>query len=126
MKISVSEQQIDFQGLQTVLNYQLSGIMLAVITILILLSYVIPIFFTILIYLLSGVAVLLTPYMLIVLFFKRKYGWLIFFSFMVLIPLLVTFLFLKGSYLYSVSLYILLAFFYFYCYLLKHVLNDWI
>lgn len=71
-------------------------------------------------------ALIFAPYMLYVLYKENKKGWIIFFGVIVIIPLIVfiiiSFLdpFLKPAALITIGL------FYFYCFLLRFSVNDWI
>ncbi|GBD89683.1 hypothetical protein BMS3Abin04_00391 [bacterium BMS3Abin04] len=64
--------------------------------------------------------------MLLVLFNESKFGWIIFFSLMVLLPLLFGFIFINNSSIFYGFLWGSLGLFYFYCFLLRFTVNDWI
>jgi hypothetical protein len=71
-------------------------------------------------------AVLFAPYMVYVLLQERKYGWITFFVLLILLPILPVVLFLRHSDYFLIFLSLPLAFFYFYCFLLKITIRDWI
>lgn len=97
--------------LSTILNYQLST------TLLLILTYAGGL--TILIATIA--AIIFSPYMLYALYLEKKYGWMTFFVILVLIPILVLFL----STLWEL-LFLPLTLAYFYYFLLKFVVRDWI
>ena len=70
-------------------------------------------------------AILFTPFMLKVLFEERRYGWIIYFLIIVVIPLILSFLFVTGSTYKSVFQFIPLGTFYFYCFTLRLAIKDW-
>ncbi len=71
-------------------------------------------------------ALIFTPFMLYVLYKENQKGWIIFFGVIVIVPLIVliviSFLdpFLKPAILITIGL------FYFYCFLLRFSVNDWL
>ena len=73
------------------------------------------------------VATLFTTYILYVLIKEKRFGWLITFFIMVVLPLIIIYLVSRGS-SFSVMAIILIPFslFYFYCFLLRYSLDDWI
>ena len=101
--------------LSKILNYQLSTVVLYVA------SFFIPILFLAIL-----AAVLFAPYMLFVLFQEKRYGWIIFFIISVLLPLFIDMLIFRTSDVYLILLSFPLALFYFYCFLLRFTVNDWI
>jgi len=123
MKMSLSNRA-NLQGLKTVLNYQLSAGMLMLFT------YILgPLIVTIkpyFILLIIIVSILFIPYMLFVLSNARKYGWIFFFCLIVLLPLLTTFILMNNSNLYYAILLVLFGVFFFYCFLLRFAVNDWV
>jgi hypothetical protein len=70
-------------------------------------------------------AILFAPFMLYVLFKEKRYGWIIFFIIIVLLPLLIDVLFFYHTNVYLILLFIPLALFYFYCFLLRITIRDW-
>jgi hypothetical protein len=71
-------------------------------------------------------AIVFAPYMLYVLYKNRKHGWLVAFAIMVGIPLPFAFL-STGSVIIDTGLHFLpLLTFYFYCYLLRFSVGEWI
>jgi hypothetical protein len=70
-------------------------------------------------------AVIFTPYLLFVLIKERKYGWIITFFLMVVLPFTAIQFFVSGA---AASLLssIILGMFYIYCFLLKMTTRDWV
>ena len=77
--------------------------------------------------LLSTVAALVfTPFMLHILFQEKKFGWITFFIIIVILPAItVLIFFLHSNYLMFLIL-IPLVLFYFYCFLLRYTVDDWL
>jgi len=73
------------------------------------------------------VAALFTTYILYVLIKEKRFGWLITFFIMVVLPVIITYLVSRGS-SFSVMAIILIPFslFYLYCFLLRYAMDDWI
>jgi len=114
MKIDITENQFNTDNLSKlskVLNYQLST------TVLLILMYAGG--FTLLG--ITVAAIIFSPYMLYVLYLEKKNGWIVFFVIMVLIPIIVIIL----SSVFEL-LFIPLGLVYFYYFLLKFVVRDWI
>ena len=114
MKIDITENQFNTDNLSKlskVLNYQLST------TVLLILMYAGG--FTLLG--ITVAAIIFSPYMLYVLYLEKKNGWIIFFVVLVLLPIITIIL---SSIL--VLLFIPLGLVYFYYFLLKFVVRDWI
>ena len=85
-------------------------------------------FFTIklFLWLIAAAAILFTPYIFYVLIKERKFGWIITFFVMIIIPLLfVHFKFLDALF-HDAIILIPLAFFYFYCFLIKYEVDRWL
>lgn len=77
-------------------------------------------------WLIVAAAILFTPYIFYVLIKERKFGWIITFFVMIIIPLLfVHFLFLDALF-HDAIILIPLAFFYFYCFLIKYDVDRWL
>jgi hypothetical protein len=72
-------------------------------------------------------AILFTTYILYVLIKEKRFGWLITFFIMVVLPVIITYLVSRES-LFSVMAIILIPFslFYLYCFLLRYALDYWI
>lgn len=70
-------------------------------------------------------AILFTPFMLKVLFEERRFGWIIYFTLIVLVPLIFSFLFNTGSTYRAVFQFIPLGTFYFYCFTLRLAIKSW-
>ncbi len=114
MQIEVSKNY-SVRRLQQWLDYELSTI------ILMLLSWFVH--FAILLMILA--AVIFTPFMLKVMFEERRFGWIIFFFIMVILPAVGT-LFLSSDFSYKPVIELIpLALFYFYCFILRLAIKDW-
>lgn len=82
--------------------------------------------FKLLLWLIAAAAILFTPYIFYVLIKERKFGWIITFFVMTIIPfLLVHFLFIDALF-HDAIILIPLAFFYFYCFLIKYDVDRWL
>lgn len=82
--------------------------------------------YNLLLLLIAAAAILFTPYIFYVLIKERKFGWIITFFVMIIIPLLfVHFLFLDALF-HDAIILIPLAFFYFYCFLIKYDVDRWL
>lgn len=71
-------------------------------------------------------AIIFAPYMLFVLFKEKKNLWIIFFMILVLIPAGIIPLFFFDSAYFNVFMLIPLTLFYFFCFMLKFSVRDWI
>lgn len=71
-------------------------------------------------------SLLFAPYMLYVLYKDEKYGWIITFSMFVVIPTLLNFSQINSMMFKSSLNYIVLGMFYFYCFLLRFSVKDWL
>jgi len=70
-------------------------------------------------------AILFAPFMLKVLFEERRFGWLLFFFLLVIVPVCgALFLNIDSTYKFVIEL-IPLALFYFYCFVLRIAIKDW-
>lgn len=114
--IKLSTRTSNLERLSTILNYQLSTLVLF------LLSY----FWTITLVLAVIAAIIFTFYMIFVLIEEKKYGWIIFFIFLVIVPFFTIILFLSDVIFYMAYLLIPLPLYYFYCFMLRLSVNDWI
>jgi hypothetical protein len=71
-------------------------------------------------------AAVFTPFMIYILFEEKKFGWIIFFIIMIILPAItITIFFLHSNYFLVLAL-IPLALFYFYCFLLRLTVSDWL
>ncbi|MEW6196744.1 MAG: hypothetical protein AB1521_16480 [Bacteroidota bacterium] len=115
MEIDVSKDY-NIVRLQQFLDYELSTILL----------FILSWFWQFTLILIVIAAVIFTPFMLKVLFQERKFGWIIFFVLMVGVPLATFQLMdLEPAYRFATNLIPLLLF-YFYCFLLRLAVRDWI
>ena len=71
-------------------------------------------------------AVLFTPYMLYVLYTERRFGWIITFVIIVILPFVLFYFFSRESYALEAFMLIPFIFFYFYCLLVRLSVNEWI
>lgn len=114
MGIEIS-QNYNLSRLKQWLDYELSA------STLLLLSWLWD--FTII---LAAVAALLfTPFMLKILFEEKKFGWIIAFAVIVVVPLISVF-FIDVFYYKFVFAGVILILFYFYCGVLRFAVKDWI
>jgi len=70
-------------------------------------------------------AIIFLPYLVFILFKEKRYGWIITFLIMVVIPFVVSLIIgmkMENNFLTIIAL----AFFYFYCFTLKYSVRDWI
>ena len=114
MEIDI-DSNYNLRRLNQWLTYELSSIVL----------YALSWFVSFTIALMTIAAVIFTPIMLKILFQEGKYGWITFFVVIVIVPTIV--LFATGWHqLHGHTLALIpLASFYFYCFLLKFVVRDW-
>jgi len=77
-------------------------------------------------WLIVAAAILFTPYIFYVLIKERKYGWIIIFFIMIIIPLLFVHILFLDALFHDAIILIPLAFFYFYCYLIKYEVDRWL
>jgi hypothetical protein len=77
-------------------------------------------------WLIVAAAILFTPYIFYVLIKERKFGWIIIFFVMIIIPLLLVHILFLDSLFHNAIIMIPLAFFYFYCYLIKYEVDRWL
>ena len=115
MEIEV-DKNFNLRRLSYWLNYSLSS------SVLFLLWY----FTGLAILILSIAALIFTPFMLKVLFDERKWGWIIFFILLIILPMAGVFIFLFKTNYFQVIGFIPLAFFYLYCFLLRLTIVDWL
>lgn len=83
-------------------------------------------FWPINLYVIVGVAILFTPYMLYVLYKERKYGWIVIFCLMVVLPYPVIYLIIGEYILLTAWLLLPVIPFYLYCFLIKFSVDDWL
>ncbi len=83
-------------------------------------------FWPINLYVIVGAAILFTPYMLYVLFKERKYGWIVIFFLMVVLPYPVIYLIIGEYILLTAWLLLPVIPFYLYCFLIKFSVDEWI
>ena len=109
-------QHNDLTRLKKYLNYELSS------STLFLLSFMVALF----IFLASAAAVIFTPFMLNVLYKENRKGWILFFIIIVIIPFIL-FIVLGFTIEFGRPLILItLGLFYFYCFLLRFEVNNWV
>jgi fatty acid desaturase len=102
--------------LKVYLNYQLSS------SLLYLLSFV----YGITIFVTAAAAVIFTPFLIYTLYKNKKFFWLLIFVTAIIIPPPALFISGIGTAYFILLLFIQLGLFYFYCFILRFVVNDWI
>lgn len=100
--------------LAKILNFEIS------FGILFLISFAVSIF----LFIAGLLAAVFVPFLIYVLLKEGKHGWIIFFNLTVILPLLFSYFFVSSYF--AVFVLITLAMFYFYCFLLRLSVNDWI
>lgn len=113
---SLSLRASHLQMLCTILNYELSTVVL----------YLLQYYWQITIFLAAFAALLFTPYLIFILIKEKRYGYIIFFISFVIFPLSVIILFLSDHLFYLAYLQIPLPLFYFYCFMLRFNANEWL
>jgi hypothetical protein len=108
--------------LSRILNYQLTLGLLVVGYLLLFFS--LGVFIIIVIFTLASI--LFSPYLLFVLIREHKIGWIYFFIIIVVVPILATFILYYFNENLSHLLFLPLLLFYFYCFLLRFSVNEWI
>ena len=83
-------------------------------------------FWPINLYVIVGAAILFTPYILYVLFKEKKYGWIVIFFLMVVLPYPVIYLIIGEYILLTAWLLLPVIPFYLYCFLIKFSVDDWL
>lgn len=71
-------------------------------------------------------ALFFTPYIFTVLIKEKKLGWIILYFAMIIIPEIFGYLIFKDTLAFEAALLIPLAFFYFYCYIIKYEVDKWL
>jgi hypothetical protein len=89
-------------------------------------AFVLFSFYPINLYIIIIAAILFTPYMLYVLIKERKYGWIVMFFLVVVLPYPVLY-FIIGDYILLPGWMLLpIISFYFYCFIIKFSVEDWL
>ncbi|MDZ7626133.1 MAG: hypothetical protein U5J96_16995 [Ignavibacteriaceae bacterium] len=83
-------------------------------------------FWPINLYVIVGAAILFTPYMLYVLYKERKYGWIVIFFLVVVLPYPIIYLIVGEYILLTAWLLLPVIPFYLYCFLIKFSVDDWL
>lgn len=114
MEININKNY-NIDRLQKWLDYELSTSVL----------YVISWFWGIAIFLMTIAAFIFTPLLIKVLLEEKKYGWMITFFVLIIIPTIGLFIININSEYKTIAGLVILALFYFYCFTLKMVIKDW-
>ena len=117
MEITTYEHQ-KLKRLQFWLNYEISG------TGLFFISWIA--FGKITFYFIYLIVAVFSVYMLYVLFIEKKFGWIISFFVFVLLPGVLLKIFLNHSEIYKYFALLPFGLFFFYCFLLRLTINDWL
>ena len=78
------------------------------------------------IFLATAAALIFAPFMIYILYKERKFGWIIFFFLIVILPLILIIAFTLHSNYFAFLIFIPLALFYFYCFTLRITVADWL
>lgn len=114
-EIEIRLSNTNLTRLSKYLNYEIAG------SVLFLFSF----FAGFLIFFLIVAALVFTPFMLYVLYKENKNGWIVFFFILIVVPFILSIIFhLTVSFVFPWYL-IVLALFYFYCFLLRIEVNNW-
>lgn len=89
-------------------------------------AFVLFSFYPINLYIIIIAAILFTPYMLYVLFKERKYGWIVMFFLVVVLPYPILYLIIGDYILLSGWMLLPIIPFYFYCFIIKFSVEDWL
>jgi len=89
-------------------------------------GFILSSFWPINLYIIIAAAILFTPYMLYVLIKERKYGWIVIFFSMVVLPYPVIYLIIGEYILLTAWLLLPVIPFYLYCFLIKFSVDDWL
>ncbi|HRN27679.1 MAG: hypothetical protein IT276_05940 [Ignavibacteriaceae bacterium] len=71
-------------------------------------------------------AILFTPYIFYVLIIEKKYGWIITFFAMIILPLLFAYIIFRDALFFEALMLLPIGSFYFYCYLIKFEVDKWL
>jgi len=114
--IVTSDEEYYLSRLSLFLNYELSTFLLYILSLLAVVA-LIPMIIA---------AIFFTPYMLFALYKSNRWGWIVAFLILVILPFIITFIIgLVSGYLLALTL-IPFGLFYFYCFMLRIVVGDWI
>jgi predicted neutral ceramidase superfamily lipid hydrolase len=89
-------------------------------------GFILSSFWPINLYIIIAATILFTPYMLYVLIKERKYGWIVIFFSMVVLPYPVIYLIIGEYILLTAWLLLPVIPFYLYCFLIKFSVDDWL
>ncbi len=109
------QSEYNLNKLSKVLNYQLSSILL----------FFLSFFVFIFIFLAALASVIFIPYMLYILFNEKKYGWIIFFALIVILPVFTILILWSSVPVLKLMLLVIIGVFYFYCFILRVEVNNW-
>ncbi|HSD63304.1 MAG TPA: hypothetical protein VLB50_05870 [Ignavibacteriaceae bacterium] len=103
-------------NLKKYLNYEISTFLL----------FALSFFSIIFIFLMAIAAIVFIPYVTYVLYRNDKRGWILTLLLVIILPTVLLIIFMQQAYTLFILLLIELAVFYFYCFTLRLVVNDWI
>jgi hypothetical protein len=89
-------------------------------------AFIVQSFWPINLYVIIGAAILFTPYMLFVLIKERKFGWIIMFFLVIVMPYPVLYLIIGDYILLPGWMLLPIIPFYFYCFIIKFSVEDWL
>jgi hypothetical protein len=89
-------------------------------------GFILSSFWPINLYIIIAAAILFTPYMLFVLIKERKYGWIVIFFLMVVLPYPVIYVIIGEYILLTAWLLLPVISFYLYCFFIKFSIDDWL
>jgi predicted neutral ceramidase superfamily lipid hydrolase len=89
-------------------------------------GFILSSFWPINLYIIIAAAILFTPYMLYVLIKEKKYGWIVIFFLMVVLPYPIIYLIIGEYILLTAWLLLPVIPFYLYCFLIKFSVDDWL
>jgi hypothetical protein len=89
-------------------------------------AFILQSFWPVNLYIIIIAATLFTPYMIYVLFKERKYGWIILFFLVIVMPYPVLYLIIGDYILLPGWMLLPIIPFYFYCFIIKFSVEDWL
>ncbi len=114
---------VEVRRFRLILFYELSTSALVFLHYIAFFTLYYTMFFTL--YLVIIAAILFTPYMMYVLIKEKRYGWIVIFFFMVVLPYLIVLFINFDNILLTAWLLLPIVLFYLYCFLLKYSVDNW-
>lgn len=103
-------------SLKKYLNYEISTFLL----------FAFSFFSIIFVFLMVAAAITFIPYVMYVLYRNDKRGWILTLVLLIILPTILLIIFMQQTYTLFILLLIELAVFYFYCFTLRLVVNEWV